>query len=103
MLHIRKKDKVLILAGKDRGKTGEVLKVLVDKKKVSVSGINMVFKHARPTQNNPGGINKQESPMDVSNVALICTKCDKPTKAQMKKLETGEKVRICKKCNGDII
>jgi len=103
MLHIKKKDNVLILAGKDKGKKGEVRQVLLANGKVLVSGVNVVVKHSRPTQNKPGGIQKKEAPIDISNVAVICTKCDKATRVKIEVLKTGERIRLCKKCNAEII
>lgn len=101
MSHIKKKDMVIVLAGRDRGKKGEVRKV-IDKKKVLVSTVNIVVKHAKPGQNKPGGIQKKEAPIDISNVALVCPKCDKPARIGMKILKT-EKIRICKKCKAEIV
>lgn len=102
MLHIKKKDKVIVLAGKDRGKSGEVLKIIPKKSKVIVSKINFVKKNTRATQTQPGGITEKEAPLAIANVMLICSKCDKPTRIKMDKLADGQKVRICKKC-GEIL
>lgn len=102
MSAIKKKDKVIVLAGKDKGKIGEVREIIKEKNRVIVTGINIVSKHQKPNKNNPGGIIKMEAPIHISNVKLICPKCDKPTKVRNRILESGDKVRVCKKC-GEII
>ncbi len=102
MLHIKKKDKVIVLAGKDKGKTGEVLKIFPKEDKLIVSKINFMKKHTRGTQTQPGGIREQESPLALSKVMLLCSKCNKPTRVRMERLADGQKVRMCKKC-GEIL
>ena len=102
MLNIKKKDKVVVLAGKDKGKEGEVLKVIEETNKVIVSKINFVKRHTKPTQRDPGGIKEKESPISISNVMLVCPKCGKPNRPKFDKLSDGKKVRICRKC-GEII
>ena len=99
---IRKKDTVEVLSGKDKGKRGEVRGLLPQENRVLVAGVNMVSKHAKTTQNKPGGIQKKEMPMHISNVALVCSKCSKPTRPKANVLKSGEKVRVCRKC-GEII
>ena len=74
---IKKKDTVLVLSGKDKGKKGEVKSVNPTKNKVVVVGVNMISKHVKPSQNKQGGINKMEAPLDASNVAIVCSKCKK--------------------------
>lgn len=99
-LHVKKDDKVKILAGKDRGKTGTILKALPEEKRVIVEGINMIKKHQRPQgMNQQGGIIDIEAPIDVSNVMLICPSCNEASRTGKKVLEDGTKVRYCKKCN----
>ncbi len=98
MLNIKKKDKVVVLTGKDKGKRGEVLKVLPDKNLVVVSKVSIVKKHFRPTQTDPGGIREIETPIHISNVMLVCPKCDQPTRPKFDFLSDGKKVRICRKC-----
>ena len=78
MLSIRKKDKVVVLSGRSRGKQGEVVKVLQESGRVLVSKINYVKRHARPTQTTPGGIREKEASIHISNVMLVCPKCSKP-------------------------
>lgn len=103
MMKIKKKDRVVVLTGKDKGKTGEVLRVLTAENRVVVQGINMVSKHQRPSQANPqGGIVKQEAPIHVSNVAIADPKTGKATRTGVKVLQDGKKVRVAKK-SGEVI
>ena len=96
---IKKDDKVRIIAGKDRGKIGKVLKVHHKKNRILVEHVNMVKRHTRPTdKNRQGGIVEGESPIHQSNVMLLCNKCMAPVRIQMKHLEDGKKIRICRKC-----
>ncbi|MCD4705642.1 50S ribosomal protein L24 [bacterium] len=98
-MKIKKGDKVKVTAGKDRGKSGKVLKVADTLKKVSVEGVNLRIKHMRPKKQGEKGQRIQfPAAMDVSNVMLICSKCSKPTRIKNKKLKDKSKVRICKKC-----
>ncbi len=99
---IKKNDKVVILAGKDKGKQGEVKEVIASKDKVVVTGVNMISKHVKPNGQKKGGIQKMEAPLHVSNVALYCAKCKKGTTTASKVLESGEKVRVCKTCKENI-
>jgi large subunit ribosomal protein L24 len=98
-LHVRKGDTVYVLSGKNRSATGKILKTFPDKQRVLVEGVNIVTKHKKPQRNNPGGIVKQEAPVHVSNVMLVCSKCNAPAKFGKRLLENGEKVRFCKRCN----
>lgn len=102
-LKIHKKDKVMVIAGKDKGRTGEVLKVFPDKMRVLVGKVNMVTKHQKRTQTQPGGINKMEAAIHYSNVMLVCPKCEKPTRAKTERLQSGESVRSCRKCGEHIL
>ena len=102
MILIRKKDKVMVLTGKDRGKQGEVVQVLVDDQRVLVSKINFVKRHSRPTQTEPGGIREKEASIHISNVMLVCRKCNQPMRPKSDQLTDGTKVRICRKC-GEMI
>jgi len=102
MRKIKKGDKVVVRAGKDKGKIGEVIKVFQDKNRIIVSKVNIIKKHQRPTQENPGGILEKESPIHISNVLLLCPQCDQKTRVGFRILEDGKKVRVCKKC-GEII
>jgi large subunit ribosomal protein L24 len=102
-LKIRKKDKVLVIAGRDKGKTGEVIKLFPDKSRLLVSKVNIVTKHKKATQSEPGGLSKIEAPIHYSNVLLVCPKCDKGVRPKLEKLQTGEQVRVCRKCGETIL
>ena len=102
-LHIKKGDNVIVLAGEDKGKTGKVLKMLVDKQRAIVEGVNIVSKSAKPSAKNPqGGIIKVEAPIHISNLSLIDPKSQKPTRIAIKVKEDGKKVRIAKKSGEEI-
>ena len=102
-LHIKKDDTVIVLTGEDKGKTGKVLKVLVEKNRAIVEGITIVSKSAKPSAKNPqGGIVKQEAPVHISNLSLIDPKSGKPTRISVKKTDDGKKVRIAKKSGEEI-
>jgi large subunit ribosomal protein L24 len=102
-MKIRKGDRVRVLAGKDRGKTGTVTFAYPAKDKVIVDGLNVAKKHQKPKSGTmQGGIIDKEMPMAVSNVAIICTSCGKPTRIGYRFEPDGTKVRICRKCEGDI-
>ena len=102
-LHIKKNDTVVVLAGQDKGKTGKVLKVLVDENRAHVEGVNMVSKSTKPSAKNPqGGIVKQEAPIHISNLSLVDPKSGKPTRVGIKVAEDGKKVRIAKKSGEEI-
>ena len=102
MLRIRKKDKIQVISGREKGKTGEVLNVDPAKGRVLVSKVNLITKHKRPTQTDPGGRMHVEAPLALSKVMLVCPKCEQPMRPKFDKLQTGEKVRICRKC-GEVI
>lgn len=101
-LKIKKDDQVIILAGKDKGKKGKVLKVLPQEAKVKVEGVNVVKRHTRPSQLSAGGIIEKEAFLHVSNVALIDPKEDVATRVGYKTLKDGKKVRVAKK-SGEVI
>ncbi len=96
-LKIKKGDKVFVRTGQDKGKTGEVLSVLKDDCKVIVKGINVRQKHKKPSQAGPGGIEKKELPIHVSNVSLLDPKSGKPTRVGFKLGKGDKKVRIARK------
>ena len=102
-LKIHKKDRVVVLAGRDKGKTGEVLKLFPADGRVLVGKINVVTKHKKARQNEPGGLQKMEAPISYSNVMLVCPKCDKPIRPKLDTLRTGERVRVCRKCGETIL
>jgi large subunit ribosomal protein L24 len=97
-MHIRKKDTVLVIAGKDKGKKGEVLRANTKNNTVVVSKVNIAKKHAKPTGTTPGGIKEIERPLPISKVMVICPKCGKPTRVSVAVSADGTKTRICKKC-----
>ena len=101
---IRKDDKVMVTAGKDKGKVGKILKILPKRNAVLVEKVNQVKRHtkANPYAKTPGGIIEKEAPLDISNVALLCEGCAKPAKVGYKYTADGKKVRFCKKCNHEI-
>lgn len=100
--HIKKGDLVYISTGKDKSKTGKVLRVIEGGTRVLVEKINIVKKHTKPKQDNPrGGVFEKEAPLNISNVMLFCSKCSKPTRVGIK-IEDSKKIRICKKCNANI-
>ncbi|MHB1399512.1 MAG: 50S ribosomal protein L24 [Trichloromonadaceae bacterium] len=99
-LHVKKNDMVMIIAGKDKGKSGKVSKVFPEKGRLCVENLNVVKRHTRPSRtNNEGGIVEKEAAFDASNVLLLCGSCNKPTRTGIRVLEDGSKSRFCKKCN----
>jgi len=102
-IKMRKNDRVKVTVGKDRGKTGRVLFVDRKKSRVIVEGINIVKKTKRPDQQNQkGGIIDIEAPLSISNLKVVCPKCDEAVRVKKKKLEDGKHVRACGKC-GEIL
>lgn len=99
---VKKGDKVIVIAGKDKGKQGEVIKVLTEKGRVRVSGANMVKRHTRPGQMSAGGIIEKEASINISNVAHIDPKSGEATRVGYKVLKDGKKVRFAKK-SGEVI
>ena len=98
MTHVRKGDTVVVVAGKERGKRGKVLRVIPEKGRVVVERINMVKKHQRPTQKvRQGGIIEREGAIHLSNVMLVDPSSDKPTRVGMKALSDGKKVRVARR------
>lgn len=100
-MKIRKGDKVKVLLGKDRGKEGTVEYVQALRKKVFVGGVNLYKRHVKKQGQSQGGIIDIPKPLDISNVALICSNCNKVTRVGFKKMG-NDKVRICKKCHKEI-
>jgi large subunit ribosomal protein L24 len=99
---IKKGDKVIVIAGAEKGRTGEVLKVLTDENRVVVQGVKMIKRHTRPSGANQGGIIEKEAAIHVSNVAHIDPKTDKPTRVGFKFVEDNRKVRFAKG-SGEVI
>ena len=101
-LKLRKGDKVIVVAGKNKGNTGEIIKVYPNKNRVMVRGVNIVKRHTKPTQNNAGGIVEKEGTIHISNIAYLDEKENKPSRLGFKVLEDGRKVRVSKK-SGEVI
>ena len=99
---IKKGDKVVVMTGRDKGKTGEVLKVFPKRNRVIVQGVNKVKRHTRPSNTSAGGIMEKEATVHLSNVAHLDPKDDKPTRVGFKFLEDGRKVRYAKR-SGEVI
>ncbi|HEX9428071.1 MAG TPA: 50S ribosomal protein L24 [Candidatus Polarisedimenticolia bacterium] len=101
-LHVRKDDNVVVLAGKSKGRTGRVLRVFPAEGRAIVEGVNFVRKHtkANPQKNIKGGILERESPIEASNLMVVCRECGKPTRIGRKLLDDGKKVRACRRCDG---
>ena len=98
--HIKKNDKVKVISGKDKGKIGKVLKVVIKKNRVLVEHVNIVKRHTRPSaKNRQGGIVEGEATIHWSNVMLMCNSCMTPIRIKIKRLDDGKNVRMCAKCN----
>ena len=96
---IRKNDVVTVITGEEKGKTGKILSVDTVSGRVIVEGVNFIWKHLRRSQQHPHGARIQkEASLHASNVRVVCQSCNKPTRPVMKRLEDGDRVRICKKC-----
>lgn len=102
MEKIRKGDRVIVLAGRDKGKKGEVLRVLTKEDRALVAGVNMVKRHQRPMAGKAGGIEDKEGPIHLSNLAIEDPKDGKPTRVGFKVLDGGRKVRVAKR-SGEVI
>jgi large subunit ribosomal protein L24 len=107
MQRIKKDDTVEVIAGKDKGTRGKVLRVVTNNNRVVVEKVNIAKKHQKRQQQQQregqtGGILEFEAPMDASNVMLVCTQCDKRTRVGFRITDEGRKVRVCKHCGKDI-
>lgn len=99
-LHVKKNDMIKVIAGKEKGKTGKVLRVFPAKGRVVVEGLNLIKRHTRPTQVQPeGGIVEKEAALSISNVMLMCASCGEPSRTGIRTLDNSSRVRYCKKCN----
>ena len=97
--HIRKNDMVKVIAGKEKGKSGKVLRIFYKKDRVLVEKINFIKRHSRPSgKTRQGGIIQKEAPIHISNVLLVCPKCNQPTRTGIQILADGKKNLVCKKC-----
>ena len=99
---IKKGDKVVVLAGRDKGKEGEVIEVRPQEARVLVRGVNVVKRHTRPSMSTQGGIEEKEAPIAVSNVAHVDPKDNKPTRVGFRTLDDGRKVRYAKR-SGEVL
>jgi large subunit ribosomal protein L24 len=98
-VQIRKNDSVMVIAGKERGKTGKVLRVLTDKDAVIVERLNIVKRHTKPRgPQQSGGIVEKEAAIHASNIMIMCDKCNAPVRIGRKILADGNKIRICRRC-----
>jgi len=101
-LTVRKGDKVRVIAGKDKGKEGKVLRSMPERERIVVENVAMMKKATRPSQRNQqGGIIEMEGTIHVSNVMLMCPSCGEPTRAARRRVD-GARIRVCKKCGKDI-
>ena len=103
-VHIKRNDKVVVTAGKDRGARGKVLRVLPTEKKAIVERINMIKRHTRPNPQKgiQGGILEREAPIHLSNLMVVCPNCGKPTRVSHERRDQGGAVRLCKHCGGTL-
>lgn len=100
---VKKNDVVVVIAGKDKGKRGKVLKVIPKTDRALVERLNFIKRHTKPGRTSrQGGVLERESPIHVSNLMLVCTKCDQPVRVGHSRLADGRKVRVCKKC-GEVV
>ena len=101
-LKIRKGDTVAVVAGREKGRTGEVLRTVPERRRVVVQGVNMVKRHTKPSPASPGGVVEKEAAIDISNVALVDPADGKPTRVGFRVLEDGRKVRYARR-SGEVI
>jgi len=102
-IHVRRGDTVGVIAGKERGKRGKVLRVIRESDRVVVEHLNMIKRHQRPTPKlRQGGIIEREGPLAVSNVLVVCARCDRPVRTGVRMLADGRKVRVCKRCGESV-
>ena len=101
-IRLKKNDTVQVIAGRDAGKQGKILKVFPEKNRVIVQGVGFTKKHTRPNpqRNIKGGIAEREAPIHASNVMIVCGECGRRTRIGARTLPDGKKVRICRKCEG---
>jgi len=98
-VQIRKNDSVMVIGGKERGKTGKVLRVLPEKDALIIERVNMVKRHSKPRgAQQPGGIVEKEAAIHASNIMIMCDKCNAPVRIGHKQLGDGKKVRMCRRC-----
>ena len=97
--HVKKNDQVMVMAGKEKGKSGKLLRIIAKKEGALIEKVNFVKRHSRPSgQNRQGGIIEKEAPLPLSNIMIICAKCTVPVRVGRKRLDDDKRVRYCKKC-----
>ena len=97
---LRKDDTVIVIAGRERGKTGKVLRVLAERNRVVIEHVNLVKRHTKPRGvQTPGGIVEKEASLHASNVLPVCGRCNKPTRVGHKRMDDGHIVRVCRRCH----
>lgn len=102
-MKLKKGDTILVISGKDKGKTGKIERILSKTNQVLVTGVNIVKKHIKATKKNPhGGVVQLNKPISVANVILTCPRCNKPARTGFKMLDSDKKLRICKKCGESV-
>ncbi len=101
---VRKNDTVIVVGGKDRGKRGRVLRVIPNRNRILVEGVNFIKRHTRPNpqKNVKGGVVEREASLHASNVQIVCPECGAPTRIGHQLLGDGRKVRVCRKCDGAV-
>ncbi|MGA9725676.1 MAG: 50S ribosomal protein L24 [Candidatus Binatus sp.] len=100
---IKKNDTVMVVAGRDRGKTGKVMRVLPERGRVVIERLNIVKRHSKPRgAQSPGGIVEKEAPLDISNVMIFCDRCNAPVRVGVKIADDGSKSRVCRRCGEHI-
>ena len=96
---IKKNDRVMVVAGREKGRIGKVLNILPKKDRAIIESVNMIKRHSRPTTHAPqGGIIEKEAPLPLSNLMLVCSKCGDAVRVGRKVLEDNQRTRYCKKC-----
>jgi large subunit ribosomal protein L24 len=100
---IKKNDTVMVIAGRERGKTGKVLRVLPAKERVLIERLNLVKRHQKPRgPQSPSGIVEKEAPIHLSNIMIMCDKCNAPVRMGKRDLEDGRSVRVCRRCGDQL-
>ena len=99
MANVRREDTVMVITGKERGKTGVVRQVIRGEGRVVIAGVNVVKRHMRPRADRPGGIIEREAPLHISNVMVVCKSCSKPTRVAFRFRDDGRKISYCRRCD----
>jgi large subunit ribosomal protein L24 len=100
---IKRNDMVMVITGRDRGKTGKVMRVLPERGRVVIERLNIVKRHSKPRgAQSPGGIVEKEAPIAISNVMIFCDRCNAPVRVGLKTADDGTKTRVCRRCNETI-